>query len=190
MSSRRKNINIKNEILSAALEIAREKGWTEVSLRKIASRIDYSTIIIYSHFGSKHLLLLELIDMGFEKLLTRFRQVNSDETDDKLRIHRITNTTIEFFLSNRELYQLMFGIVGMPGFDSEYQCKPGCPKEQLSMFAKDVISKSAEGDVESLFFSWWAMVQGYISIGLSLPNDEFKSFLLPYLEEGIGRLFK
>jgi AcrR family transcriptional regulator len=51
---------VKDLILNAAREIFVEEGYENTSMRKIASKIEYSPGIIYLHFRDKNELLLSL----------------------------------------------------------------------------------------------------------------------------------
>ncbi|HQW03934.1 MAG TPA: helix-turn-helix domain-containing protein, partial [Saprospiraceae bacterium] len=53
---------VKDLILSAAREIFLAEGYENTSIRKIATKIEYSPGIIYNHFKDKNDLLLALHD--------------------------------------------------------------------------------------------------------------------------------
>ncbi len=57
---------VKDLILSAAREIFLAEGYENTSIRKIATKIEYSPGIIYNHFKDKNDLLLALHDKAFE----------------------------------------------------------------------------------------------------------------------------
>src|SRR5437016_1419565 len=65
----REQQELKRRILETAREIARTEGWSSVTLRKIAERIDYSHAALYSYFANKEQLLLAILREGFELLL-------------------------------------------------------------------------------------------------------------------------
>ena len=53
----RLRIQVRSDIVKTAKDIAREDGWTAVSIRKIADVIEYSPPILYEYFESKDKLL-------------------------------------------------------------------------------------------------------------------------------------
>jgi AcrR family transcriptional regulator len=55
-------------ILDAALELFVTHGYAQVSMRNIASKVDYSPGAIYSYFPSKDDIFLSLAEEGFRKL--------------------------------------------------------------------------------------------------------------------------
>jgi AcrR family transcriptional regulator len=59
---------LKQSILEAARAIALAEGWSNVTMRKIAERIEYSHAAIYDYFENKDVLLLELVHEGFRLL--------------------------------------------------------------------------------------------------------------------------
>ena len=58
----------RDAILQAARELFVSEGYRNVSLRKIAERIEYSPAAIYSYFPSKDDLFFALAEEGFRKL--------------------------------------------------------------------------------------------------------------------------
>jgi AcrR family transcriptional regulator len=84
--------------MNTAIQIAKEQGWSSVSVRKISERIKFSTIIIYSEFGSKESLINEIKEYGFKKLLNKLKRTceNTDRNDQLIRT--ITWETLNFYL--------------------------------------------------------------------------------------------
>ncbi len=108
----RQKKQIKTEILQAAKEIAKEIGWSTLSTRKLAQRVEYSTMIIYTHFSNKDEVLLELREQGFTEYLNIAKRIK-EEIDDPIKA--IKDISLEVFsLSNQEpeVHQLMFNYSG------------------------------------------------------------------------------
>lgn len=55
----REQQELKQSILDAAREIALAEGWRNVTMRKIAERIEYSHPAIYDYFENKDVLFLD-----------------------------------------------------------------------------------------------------------------------------------
>ena len=56
----RQKAELRKKILKSARTIARKHGWEAVTTRKLAEKVEYSTTVIYEHFGNKDQLLLLL----------------------------------------------------------------------------------------------------------------------------------
>lgn len=178
---------LKSQILKTAIELAHEIGWPSVSVRKISKKMDYSTMVIYSVFGNKESLFECLREKGFSKLLNLYKDAEKDKNDPQELIHAITNTTIDFYKKEKELYQVMFGVVGISGVKEN--CSFNSTASLTAQFIKDAIAKVLDGDVQSLFVNWWAIVHGFISISESMMEGEMAE-LLPYLDDSIKRFLK
>jgi AcrR family transcriptional regulator len=59
---------LRAEILSAARDLIREEGYQGLTLRRLAQRMEFSPIALYSYFADKQALLTALALEGFEKL--------------------------------------------------------------------------------------------------------------------------
>ena len=69
---------VRRAILDAARELFVSEGYNNVSIRKIAERIEYSPASIYSYFPSKDDIFFELAEEGFRLLSDPARAVRSD----------------------------------------------------------------------------------------------------------------
>jgi AcrR family transcriptional regulator len=104
----REREGIKDLILNAAREIFLAEGYENTSMRKIASKIEYSPGIIYLHFRDKNELLLELHNKAFEcKMKALFESVK-DIPDPMQRLIATGKAYLEYGINNIQDYELMF----------------------------------------------------------------------------------
>src|SRR5204862_2974937 len=59
---------VRRAILDAARDLFVNEGYTNVSIRKIAERIEYSPAAVYSYFASKDDIFFALAEEGFQLL--------------------------------------------------------------------------------------------------------------------------
>ena len=59
---------VRSRILDAARELFVAEGYRNVSIRKIAEKVEYSPAALYSYFPSKDDLFFALAEEGFRKL--------------------------------------------------------------------------------------------------------------------------
>jgi len=100
---------------------------------------------------------------------------------------RLSDTSIKFYQKNRELYQIMFGVVGIAGVHET--CGQNSAPNLTAEFVKSVLAKALSGSTESLFINWWALMHGFISIGMNISSSGFKE-LIPFYNEAIERFLK
>ena len=94
-------------ILDAARDLFVAEGYHNVSIRKIAERIEYSPAAIYSYFPSKDDIFFALAEEGF-RLLFRPDSVSIDEGDPIEKIRFAMWRVYEFSKTHPEHFALMF----------------------------------------------------------------------------------
>lgn len=104
---------VRQLILDAARELAREEGWPAVTIRRIADRIDYTSPVIYQHFANKDALFVELRREGFAQLLAHIDAATDHTSEPAPRLLAMVQAQVDFAFSNVQLYQVMFGFGGV-----------------------------------------------------------------------------
>lgn len=74
----RRQARTRDEILSAALDIIREQGPDQLTLRALARRVDYSPAGLYEYFDSKDDIITAVCEEGSRRLLDLMRAVPVD----------------------------------------------------------------------------------------------------------------
>jgi len=76
----------RDQILDAAAQIIRQKGYHAASMQDIAEAVNLQKASLYHHFSSKQEILLELLDQALDLLIERVSGVLSQElpVDEKL----------------------------------------------------------------------------------------------------------
>ncbi len=104
----REREEVKDLILNAAREIFLAEGYENTSIRKIASKIEYSPGVIYLHYKDKNELLLALHDKAFEcKMKALFIDVQ-DIADPLERLKATGRSYLQYGIDNPQDYELMF----------------------------------------------------------------------------------
>jgi AcrR family transcriptional regulator len=98
---------VSRAILDAARDLFVAEGYHNVSIRKIAERIEYSPAAIYSYFPSKDDIFFALAEEGF-RLLFSGQVPPPDEADPVAWIRRIVWRVYEFSKTHPEYFALMF----------------------------------------------------------------------------------
>ena len=91
-------------ILNAAEEIIGREGIEKLSLRKIASKIDYSPSIIYHYFKDKSDIVEQITADRFQMILSAISKSKESGGDPVEKLKKLNRTYIETALSMSEAY--------------------------------------------------------------------------------------
>lgn len=164
----RRKDHTRSSIVSAALKIGKEEGWGALSIRKIGDVIEYSAPVIYEYFQNKNALLLELTRIGYNRLTRDIKAVREMYDNPALQLEAIWLVYWKFAFTEKEFYQLMFGI--------EISCT--CQGSQLpeaqqpEVLIRDVIRELVQDDanaadkISSIYYTFWSIVHGLISLNM------------------------
>ena len=81
-------------ILAAASEIAALEGFECISIRKIATKIEYSPSLIYHYFVDKDEIINNLMQSGYKKIVTAVSSVQIESTSPKDRLVQMSKNYI------------------------------------------------------------------------------------------------
>ncbi len=184
-------------ILDTALKMFIDDGYDNVSIRKLAEKIEYSPATIYLYFKDKDEIFFTLQNEAFGKFYETQMSVQSIE-DPFERLMAHGRAYIKFALDNPELYDLMF-IMREPVKDvaNLEQWKTGSRSyDILKKNVRECIEAGLikSGDVESTSFALWAFTHGVSSLkirrGMMIP-DEYVQYLIDgafeFLKTGLGK---
>lgn len=101
----KRNEEVKLFIVKTAEIIISEEGLDNLSIRKIAKKIDYSPSIIYHYFKNKDELLLHIWKKNYMKILHIIKNSESNQKDLEKNIIDTFKSYIYFALDNPDLYK-------------------------------------------------------------------------------------
>jgi len=116
---------VSRAILDAARELFVAEGYGNVSIRKIAERIEYSPAAIYGYFPSKDDIFYALAEEGFRLLYARDEAGALDAALDELepldRVRTIFWRLYEFSRQHPQYFELMFMDRSVPRISQVYE---------------------------------------------------------------------
>ncbi len=112
---------VRRAILDAARELFVHEGYPNVSIRKIAERIEYSPAAIYSYFPSKDDIFFELAEEGFRLLSRPDNLAQLDALAPLDRLRAIGSRLWAFSCEYPEYFALMFVERSVPRITREYE---------------------------------------------------------------------
>lgn len=168
---------LRQEILDAASELFVKEGYENVSMRRIADRIEYSPTTIYLYFKDKAELLDSICQETFGKLVQRLTKILEQPGDPIERLKRGLLAYVEFGLENPHHYRATFMTPLPEEIDHEKYLKPEAAGIQAFDFLRrcvyDCIAtgrfKSKDAELASQML--WAGVHGITS--LLIIHDDF-----------------
>jgi len=111
----REREELRRAILDTARGIAAAEGWAAVTIRRVADKIEYSSPVIYEHFGSKEELVISLFRQGFRELLEEMRASRNAHSDPVEAFFAIARAYWSFSVAHPEMH---LGIHGETAFEA------------------------------------------------------------------------
>jgi AcrR family transcriptional regulator len=155
----KENESLRQKVLEAAVQVLAADGYERLSMRKIASLIDYSPTTIYRFFRNKEDLLANLALQAFADLSAEFEKIKAAGHEDALILLKsLISSYVAFCLERPDMFRL---------FDemASFELEEGVMYERLGTVRRPV------------YQSWREAIKGAIASGLIVVNDEARIFL-------------
>jgi AcrR family transcriptional regulator len=117
----RERDRLSEAILTAARELFVAEGYRNVSMRKIAERIEYSPAAIYSYFPSKDDIFFALAEEGFRLLAQCGGAACASLADPFDRLRSGLWAFYQFSKTHPEYFDLMFVDRSVPSLNQDFQ---------------------------------------------------------------------
>ena len=95
------------DILRAAMHIVKTEGYPSLSLRKLATTIEYSSAVIYLYFKNKEALEIDLAKLGYQQLNSDIQIRCEHISDPRKRLKSILMTYSTFARVEKQLHMLI-----------------------------------------------------------------------------------
>lgn len=171
-----------------------EEGFSSLSMRKIARKIDVSATSIYLHFKNKDHLLLTLIEESVEELNREIFKLAESDSDTLEKITRIARGYVNFGLTQPQIYEVIFMLrpEEMPRYPKEKFRKARSGYEVLASVIREgvVANEIVEEDPLMAAYTIWAQLHGVISVILNrrldtrISENEFIDHAIEHIVEG------
>jgi len=161
---------LRQEILDAASELFVRDGFENVSMRRIAEKIEYSPTTIYLYFKDKAELLESVCQETFARLTESLTKMLEQPGDPIERLKRGLYVYIQFGLDNPHHYRATFMMPLPESIDLKKHVGPDSPGMQAFDFMRrcvyDCISagKLKVKDAELASQVLWAGIHGITSL--------------------------
>ncbi len=189
----RRHARTRQAILDAAQEIIAERGAEGLSMREIASRIEYSPSGLYEYYSSKDEIIGALCDEGFERLNEQIN-VKATSPDPAQRLVESGLAYLEFALRYPEHYLLMFTTPEVEasleelGRNSAYSSL----KRNIQLGIDAHIFKVRPNyGLEEMAYQSWTLLHGIAMLRLTLfkqQTQDFDAFNRRIIEENVQNM--
>jgi AcrR family transcriptional regulator len=156
---------MQRKILDAARELFVTEGYRNVSIRKVADRLEYSPAALYGYFTSKDDLFFALAEEGFRKLFEYTNEHRIFEGDPLVAVREGFMRYYRFSRLHREYFELMFIDRTVPRIGRDWERFAFVPQmigEVVGIIQRaiDAGAFPAGTDPEVAFHILWAAVHG------------------------------
>ncbi|MEU8381131.1 TetR/AcrR family transcriptional regulator [Streptosporangium sp. NPDC048865] len=103
----RERAGVRSRLIAVASEILEREGASALTVRRIASEVEYTAPVVYQHFTGKGALLLALVEIGFERLHAHMAAVADSAATADDRVLDAGRAYVAFAGANPHLYRLM-----------------------------------------------------------------------------------
>lgn len=163
----REIVEMRQLIVDAAIQMYLEEGYEKLTLRSIATRIEYAVGTIYLYFKDKVELYHAMHEWAFNKILVEFEPLRGIE-NPLARLRELSRVYIEFAFKNPELYDLMF-ILNEPMCAKANREDWACGKKTfdfLHQTVQECLEKGylKEGNADILSFLFWSSTHGMLAL--------------------------
>jgi AcrR family transcriptional regulator len=173
----REKEELRQEILAAARELFVTEGFENVSMRKIAEKIEYSPTTIYLYFQDKADLLDSVCEETLQKLESRLGALVDAVPDPVERLKAGLRTYIQFGLEHPNDYRVAFLLEYHPPLDAPERClRCHTMGQQAFDHTRNVVTECVRAgrfgplDVEATSQTLWAAAHGLTSLLILHPG--------------------
>jgi AcrR family transcriptional regulator len=187
---------IRRKILDAARELFVTEGYRNVSIRKVAERVEYSPAALYGYFPSKDDLFFALAEDGFRTLFEYTNEHKILEGDPLVAVREGFLRYYRFSRQHREYFELMFVDRTVPRIGRDWERFAFVP--QMIGEAVGIIQRAIDSgvfpkgtDPEVAFHILWAAVHGPATAALCdrlAPDEDPDALARDTLEAAIAGL--
>jgi AcrR family transcriptional regulator len=174
----RQKAQLRQEIIDAARDILAREGYEQLSMRKVAERIEYSPTAIYLHFEDKRDLLFQVCEETFGKLVAELASLESEFKDPVARLREGMRRYVAFGLRHPQHYLATFVAVPVEQLpeDIERYNNP----ESNGMKALGIMRAAVQACIDAGKFrkvnaevttrALWAALHGVTALLIQMPN--------------------
>lgn len=175
----RQKESLRQEILDVARDMFAREGYQNVSMRKIAEKIEYSPTTIYLYFKDKTDLLMQLCDETFAKLIQTQEKIVKQNDDPLVCLRKGMRAYVDFGLKHPNHYEVALIMPHINYGEIDDYPYEGSMGEKAFGYLKQAVISALEsggikkGDIDLISQSLWAAIHGITSLLIGHPDFPF-----------------
>ncbi len=173
----RQKDELKQKVLKVAEQLFVKDGYQNVSMRKIAEKIEYSPTTIYRLFENKADIIEQLIADGYASVFECYEEILSNQYTSPLQtFNEIIKEYIKFGINNPNHYELWFSSSDLTEKNGKLMMTHGRTQYQVYQTWFDLIDECKEKKfmnnrkTNEIFQIIWSGVHGIISLRINYPK--------------------
>jgi AcrR family transcriptional regulator len=135
----------RDEILEAAAQIFREKGFHASSMQDIAEAVNLQKASLYHHVNSKQEILLALLDRALDLLTEHMEEVLSQPMPPDEKLRRAMEAYLQAMLGHRDLAAVL--LLEHRSLEPQYQARHIPRRDRFERLWRDLIQEGVEEKV-------------------------------------------
>jgi AcrR family transcriptional regulator len=169
---------LRQEIIDAARDILAREGYEQLSMRKVAERIEYSPTAIYLHFHDKRDLVFQVCEETFERLVGELASLETEFKDPLDRLRGGLHRYVAFGLRHPQYYLATFVAVPLeqlPEDIERYNNPESNGVRALGILRASIVAcidarriRKVDPDVTTRVL--WSAVHGITALLIQMPN--------------------
>lgn len=171
----RQRADTRAELLAAAHELVRNEGFDGLTIRKLAEKVGYAPMSVYSYFADKQAILEAVAQDTFERLARHIEERKPDDPMDALRFGLVEYAA--FGLDNANEYRTIFMTEKAHDHaDAKFEeLRNNNPAfAGLLRLVNDCIDCGLlKGDAQAIATILWTVAHGAVSLVLTFPRFPF-----------------
>lgn len=184
----RQKAEIRESILKAARQLAREKDWGAVTIRSIADAIEYTPPIVYEHFENKEDVLLTIVREGHLENRKALDAVMAQDLSAVEKLVQLSLAQWTFAHEQPEVFRLMHNPERMAQQRGMVQEEMMEARLKLESLFREVCTDPV--DVTEVLLNWFCLMQGYINLIAGVQPQEAAEHLEKMKDPKMAALFK
>ena len=171
----REKEELRQEILLAARELFVQEGYANVSMRRIAEKIEYSPTTIYLYFQDKAGLLDCIVEERLQELVHQLRILDQIPADPVTALKRGLRKYVDYWVAHPQDFRVAY-MTDLRELDAERPWRCQLVAVELFNILRESIRACVNAgaietaDIELASQSVWASVYGIISLLVMKPH--------------------
>ena len=194
MIERRADPEVRVRLLEGAARLLTEEGPAALTLRRVATEANTSTMAVYTHFGSMPALADAVVTEGFARLAALLAEV--PRTDDAIAdLAGLGRAYLINARQNPHLYAVMFGTASLGKYSPRTADERGRGQYTFDEVVETAGRAVAQGRLRpaeplAVATQLWAAIHGYVmlDVGGYFGEDGVEQVLVPMIVNLLGGL--